>query len=443
MNHVFLSYRHESDDHAKAVRTLGEMLKAADLPVELDQFYMDAHSGGPDETWVNWCEDRAEKSACVLIVCSTGWFDSYRKKGQRSKGLGAALEAAVFSQQIYDDKGRSARLRLVILDDFNEDGIPPRLKGWHIFRPFNGAAEFDQMTKWIRQRLAMPGSSGSPPRVVFIAECALDMQKERKKLQSFLEDKGWQVRPASQYDLPVDQAALQADLRDSVAFVQLLESYPRDSGIDRLQRDAAKLKPRFLFRDEKIVLNEVKEQHREFLAPRDVITGSFDDFQVNLADELKRLWEQQKPTPVNLGGLRNALIRVVIRSPNRQPLWDEVFELIDREHGVRSHLLEETEAIIDKDDPNVPCHGFLVVCDSSAVDDEHYSTNKDMNDCTLIQLKEKDESRVPPACLFYFPPPPPKWARLLHLMPLRLHRISRDTPDTLVQFFEDVRDAAK
>ena len=38
-----------------------------------------------DETWPNWREDRAEKSACVLIVCSSGWFDSYRKKGQRSK----------------------------------------------------------------------------------------------------------------------------------------------------------------------------------------------------------------------------------------------------------------------------------------------------------------------------------------------------------------------
>jgi hypothetical protein len=44
------SYGHENDDHGKAVRTLGEMLKAADLPVKLDQFYVDAHPGGPDET---------------------------------------------------------------------------------------------------------------------------------------------------------------------------------------------------------------------------------------------------------------------------------------------------------------------------------------------------------------------------------------------------------
>jgi hypothetical protein len=159
MNHVYLSYRHESDDHAKAVRNLGEKLRAAGLPVELDQFYIEDHPGGPDEGWRKWCKDRAEKSACVLIVCSKEWFDSYRNEGLPGKGLGAALEAAIFSGQIYDEKGRNARVRLVNLDNFSEAGIPQRLRDWQIFRLFSGVAEFDQMTKWIRQRLAMPGSS--------------------------------------------------------------------------------------------------------------------------------------------------------------------------------------------------------------------------------------------------------------------------------------------
>jgi hypothetical protein len=443
MNHVFLSYKHESDDHVRAVRNLAEKLKVAGLPVELDQFYIEDFPGGPDEGWRKWCEDRAEKSACVLIVCSKGWFDSYRKEGTPGQGLGAALEAAVFSGEIYDEKGRNARVRLVNLDNFSVAGIPQRLKDWHIFRPVSGVAEFNQMTKWIRQRLAMPGSLGSPPRVVFLAECAFDMQQERKKLQSFLEDKDWQVRPTSKYDLAGRDAALQADLRESVAYVQLLESYPRETGFDRQQSEAAKSKPQFLFRDEKIALDQAEVQHREFLTAPNVITGSFDDFRVHLAAELNRLWEKQKPTPVKPSGLRKVLIRVAIRSPNRESLWDEVFEWIDRQPDIRSHLLEEKEKIIEKYDPDVPCHGFLIVCDRSALDDERYSTDKDMNDCSLIQLKEKDESHLPPAGLVYFPPPAPRWARLQHVMPLRLHRIPGDTPDTLVQFFEDVRCAAK
>jgi TIR domain len=128
MSHVFLSYRHENNAHAEAVRSLGEKLRAAGLPVELDQFYMDGHPGGPDEGWRKWCEDRAEKSACVLVVCSKGWFESYQKEGPPGKGLGAALEAAVFSGEIYDEKGRNARVRLVNLDNFSEAGIPRRSK---------------------------------------------------------------------------------------------------------------------------------------------------------------------------------------------------------------------------------------------------------------------------------------------------------------------------
>lgn len=450
MNHVFLSYRQESDDHAKAVRRLGEKLKTAGLPVELDQFYIEDHAGGPDEGWRKWCEDRAEKSTCVLIVCSKGWFDSYRKAGPLGKGLGAALEAAVFSEEIYDAKGWNPRVRLVNLDDFNETDIPQRLRDWQIFRLFRGVAEFEQMTKWVRQRLAMPGSSGSPPKVVFLAECSFDMQRERKKLQSFLEDNDWEVRPTSKYDTLDREAALEADIRASVAFVQLLESYPRETGFDRQQCEAAKLKPRFLFRDEKVQLEEVEDlQHRELLTSPDVITGcSFDDFQVHVAGKLNKLWEQQKPAPIKPSRLRKALIRVVIRSPNRESLWNEVFQWIDRQPGIRSHLLEEKEKFVDKDDPKTPCHGFLVVCDGAAFEDERYSTDKDMNDCSLLQIKEKDESHVPPAGLVYFPPPSPApWPRLQRVTPLRLHRILRakahSTPRKLSQFFKEVRGAAK
>jgi hypothetical protein len=343
MNHVFLSYRHESDTHAKAVRNLGERLKAKGLPVELDQFYFEHNSGGPDEGWRTWSENRAEKSACVLIVCSKGWFDAYRQEGPPDEGLGAALEAAVFSREIYEAKGRSARVRLVNLDSFDEAGVPWRLKDWHIFRLFKAATEFHQMTKWIRQRLAMPSSLGSPLKVVFLAECAFDMQQERKKLQSFLEDNKWQVRPTSKYGLAGREAAVQADLRESTAFVQLLESDPRETGFDRLQRRLAESKPQFLFRDDKIALDKAEPQHREFLTPRNVITNcSFDDFQVNVLAALNRVWEQQKPAPVKPGRLRNALVRVIIRSPNRDALWDEVFEWIDRQPDIRSHLLALT-----------------------------------------------------------------------------------------------------
>ncbi len=44
---VFLSYRHESPEHARAVKRLGELLRQAKLPVVLDQFFLDQNPGGP------------------------------------------------------------------------------------------------------------------------------------------------------------------------------------------------------------------------------------------------------------------------------------------------------------------------------------------------------------------------------------------------------------
>jgi hypothetical protein len=81
-NQVFLSYRHESDEHSRAVLQLGELLRRAAIPVALDQFYLDDNPGGPDEGWPKWCEDCANESACVLIVASEGWFSAYNKCGE-------------------------------------------------------------------------------------------------------------------------------------------------------------------------------------------------------------------------------------------------------------------------------------------------------------------------------------------------------------------------
>lgn len=448
MNHVFLSYRHESDDHARNVRRLGERLRDRDIPVALDQFYLEENPGGPDGGWRKWCEDHAEQSACVLIACSKGWFDCYRKEGESVVGLGAALEADVFAQEIYDEKGYNARVRLVILDDFNAAEIPPRLRAWHIFRPFAEDDEFDQTAKWIRKRLAMPLTQGRAQKTVFLAECVFDMQKERRKLKSFLEEKNWKVLPLSTYQNANRQLALEADLRECVAFVQLLESYPRDTGFDKAQWVSAQNlgKPCFHFRDGRIVPDEADAPHREFLTRKDVILGSFEDFKTHVGDELEELWQRQKSVPLGPPGLRHALVRVVIRSPNRDHLWDTVFDWIDREPDIRSQLLEETEAFPDKADPAVPCHGYLIVCDSAAAGPGPYSPGRDMDHCAVVQLQKiklKDESRLPPAGIVYWPPPAPSWPRLLRVAPPKLYRILGDAPTELPTFFNDVRRAAQ
>jgi SEFIR domain len=156
LNQVFISYRHEGPEHARAVRRLGELLRQAEIPVALDQFYLDDHPGGPDQGgWVQWSEDCANDSACVLIIASDGWFEAYGGGGAASVGLGVAAEAALFRQDLWDEKGNNARIRLAFLHDVAAEKVPKRLRAWHKFRPFESGDELDALIRWVGSRLGL------------------------------------------------------------------------------------------------------------------------------------------------------------------------------------------------------------------------------------------------------------------------------------------------
>jgi hypothetical protein len=160
-NQVFISYRQESPEHARAVRRLGELLKTVGLPVLLDQFYMDEHPGGPNEGWPKWCEDAATRSDCVLIVGSAGWFAAYSGIGPPHEGCGAASEATLFRQMLYDQKANNAHIRLVFLQPENREQVPLLLRAWRHFRPLDSDAEREELVNWIASRLEGPDSQRS------------------------------------------------------------------------------------------------------------------------------------------------------------------------------------------------------------------------------------------------------------------------------------------
>ena len=438
MNHVFISYRHESDTQAAKVRAFAESLKNVGLPVAFDQVYVEENAGGPDEGWPKWCVEHAKTSACVLIVCSKGWFDAADGQGVEGEGLGVAAEAMIFQTQIYRHKSQNARVRLVILDDFDEKDIPDEFFVWQMFKPLAAPQQSDQLQTWIRQRLAMPSSSGGQAaKIVYVAECKYDLRIERANLCDALITAGWQLRPdpAKPAQSPAD------DLRESLAFVQLLESYPRDDGSHRtLLEQARPLMPCFRFRHDKIRLNEVEESHRAFLTEPDVIPGGFDDFKLNLIKDLEGIWNKKlAPAPY---ASRDILVRVAIRASDPETLWEKVFGWIDAEPGMRSALLEGNESFKDKHDPAVPCHGFLIVCDT-AVEQGAFSTKPDLEQCMQLQLGERNEARRPPVGILFYPPPDvPKWPRLVRVAPPKLYRIVANATDQLQAFFQEVRKVA-
>jgi hypothetical protein len=153
-NQVFISYRLESLEHERAVRRLGELLRNAGLPVELDQFYLDAHPAGPDHGgWPKWCGDGANDSACVLVIPSVGWRAAFDGNGVEGVGRGAAYEAHLIRQYLYDKKGVNERIRCAFVDGCGNEAVPVDLHAWHQFRPFDSGAQIEQLINWLGERL--------------------------------------------------------------------------------------------------------------------------------------------------------------------------------------------------------------------------------------------------------------------------------------------------
>lgn len=134
------------------------MLRLAGLPVVLDQFYLEDHPGGPDEGWPKWCEDCANDSSCVLIVASHGWFAAYDKTEPSGQGLGAATEADLFRQALWEEKGHNDRIRLTFLHSIKAEKIPVRLRAWHHFSPFDTPGE---MIRWVAGRVGVQAKEKS------------------------------------------------------------------------------------------------------------------------------------------------------------------------------------------------------------------------------------------------------------------------------------------
>lgn len=304
---------------------------------------------------------------------------------------------------------------------------------------------------------------------VFLAETTPDLEDEdkpinRQRLKSFVEEElRWLVLPEASLvkaEKEDYQARLEANLRGSLAFVQLLGAYPwKGGGFDRQQHDVAKDLglPIFRFRGD-LDLKKVEERnpaHFQLLGAADVIAGGFEDFKVHLREKLKALEQQREAEVRRLQEEENRvvepvadhdnppLVRVSIRSRQPDALWDKVFSRVYEQEQILTDQLGPSESFKDKQSAD-PCHGFLILCDEAVLLDEGLSPRGDLESCRLVQMQEKDAARRPPVGLVYWPPPDPSWSKLLRATPLKLHRVTGDDAlEQLNAFLDDVRKVRK
>jgi hypothetical protein len=299
-----------------------------------------------------------------------------------------------------------------------------------------------------RLREMRPGKGRMRPgkgrmRGVFLAECTADLDSARLKLKLFLAEKGWLILPESDYDDTNYDALLERDLKASLAFVQLIGPYPWHRGhFDVLQNERAKALgiPRFRWRSVDIEeINIVNEPHRAFIFATDVIASGFEDFKFLLDAELREL---PRASPAHVRPLRTThpVVLVAVRAQSADALWAQAYAWL-QPASVLAHLLAPEESFEEKY-RSEPCHGFLILCDAAAIFEDPFLLSNLIDQCRIIQMREKDGARRPPVGVVYWPPPPPVWSRLLRSVALKTYCIAADAPGELVNFLAEVRRVA-
>jgi len=420
--------------------------------VYFDDWYEHYLAGSDADTRL---QDIYGRRAEMVVVCVSGNY------GGKPWTLAEHEAIRALNMQLRTSPNANEVLRILPLrvGDGDVKGIPfnaicPDIRS----RPIEQTADLIvnrlRIMKKDAGRAAGPDAAAKP--LIYLAETTPDLEDStkpvnRERLKAFLENLGWMVLPEEYYPDGEYQALLEADMARSLAFVQLRGPYPwKRGGLDQLQNDAAMKRgvKRFLYRSPEIVLSAVEPAiHRAFLSSPDVIYSGFDDFLVYLERELQVLLQAKTSARVRDEPTDPPLVRVVTHSTNPDALWEQVFQWIYLQERILTDHLAANESFESKHQVE-PCQGFLVVCDGSALEDGPMSPRRNMEQCRLIQIREKEPARRPPVALVYWPPPDPNWARLLRSIPLKLYYaaadlVARQSPPALGEFFAEVRRVAR
>lgn len=145
---VFLTYRHENEEHKKCVLEFAVYLRDAGVNVVVDQLYFCSNRGGPDMGWPKWCAQQVKDADQVLIIASSGWFRCFEGKEVDGVGLGAACEAHLIFQQLYNVGWVTNKFRIVVIETSGSITIPNEIEGYHRYNA-QKPDEVDHLLEWL------------------------------------------------------------------------------------------------------------------------------------------------------------------------------------------------------------------------------------------------------------------------------------------------------
>lgn len=156
---VFISYSHDSDEHAERVRGLSASLSRDGCPCRLDVYK------NTDEDWPTWMTRQLIETNFVLCVITETYARRFRDQELPDQGRGVGWEAGLIRRLLYHKKLHNDRIFPVLFDKSDEPHIPLELADYDFFL-LNGQAGYEALLRKVLNRpLYVEPAVGAPPEL--------------------------------------------------------------------------------------------------------------------------------------------------------------------------------------------------------------------------------------------------------------------------------------
>ena len=127
---VFMSYSHDSPEHADRVLALSDHLRADGIDCILDQY-----EDSPPEGFPRWMDRHIRTADFVLMICTPTYHRRVIGDEEPNKGHGVAWESTLIYQYIYNEGTSNKRFIPILLEGGRESDIPIPWQGVKYYSP--------------------------------------------------------------------------------------------------------------------------------------------------------------------------------------------------------------------------------------------------------------------------------------------------------------------
>jgi tetratricopeptide (TPR) repeat protein len=130
MKKVFISYSHDSEEHAaKVLAFSNKLIESGGIDCILDQY-----NPNPPEGWPRWMDAKIIEADFVLMVCTETYYNRVCMNELPDKGFGVAWEGNLIYNHFYKGKAVDHKFIPVLFNDASAAHIPTPFSGKTNFR---------------------------------------------------------------------------------------------------------------------------------------------------------------------------------------------------------------------------------------------------------------------------------------------------------------------